>query len=47
MSGFLQTAFYFGYMLLGCGALGLMTGTVGVVAVSTFVHAIFSGIKID
>ena len=47
MTGLLQTLFYFGYTAAGCGALGILTGTVGVTAASAFVHAIFSGIKID
>ena len=47
MTGFLQTAYYFGYTLMGCTALGVMTGTIGVAAATVFVHAIFSSIKID
>lgn len=47
MSGFLQTAFYFGYTALGCLALGAVTGTIGLFAASRFVHAIFQGIKVD
>lgn len=47
MSGFLQTAFYFSYTALGCAGLALMTGTVGAIAASIFVRAIFAGIKVD
>lgn len=47
MTGFLQTVFYFGYTLLGCLGLGMITGTIGVLSASVFVHAIFSSIKID
>ena len=47
MTGFLQTAFYFGYTALACTALGLMTGAVGTAAASTFVRAIFTSIKVD
>ena len=47
MTGFLQTVFYFAYMLLGSGALGLVTGTIGVASAGLFVRAIFSSIKVD
>jgi transmembrane 9 superfamily protein 3 len=47
MTGFLQTVFYFGYTALGCMALGIVTGTVGLFAARTFVHAIFRSIKVD
>lgn len=47
MSGFLQTVFYFGYTALGCAALGITTGTIGVASASAFVHAVFSSIKMD
>ena len=47
MTGLLQTLFYFGYTAAGCTALGMLTGTVGVFAASSFVHAIYSGVKFD
>jgi hypothetical protein len=47
MTGFLQTAFYFGYMLLGCSGLALMTGTIGAISANVFVRAIFASIKVD
>ena len=47
MSGLLQTLYFFGYTVVGCWALGIITGTVGVFAASAFVRAIFSGIKSD
>ncbi len=47
MTGFLQTCFYFGYSLLLAGAIFVMCGTVGVIAVSAFVHRIYRGIKIE
>jgi transmembrane 9 superfamily protein 3 len=47
MTGLLQTLFYFGYTAAGCAALGILTGTVGVHAASSFVHAIYSGVKLE
>ena len=47
MSGFLQTVFYVGYNLLICLGLGLMCGTVGLVAAQAFVRSIYSRIKLD
>ncbi len=47
MSGFLQIAFYFGYMLLFCTGLFFMTGTVGVWAANWFVRKIYGSVKID
>lgn len=47
MSGLLQASFYFGYTLLGCIALALLTGTVGTVSSMAFVRAIYSSIKAD
>jgi len=47
MTGFLQTVFYFAYMLLGSSALGLVTGTIGIASAGLFVRAIFSSIKVD
>lgn len=47
MYGLFQTTFYFGYMALFSLALGIMTGTVGYVGTSFFVHTIYSTVKID
>jgi hypothetical protein len=47
MSGFLQFAFYFGYMGLLCYALFLVLGTVGFFASLSFVRQIYRTIKCD
>jgi hypothetical protein len=47
MTGFLQTAFFFGYTLLGCAALGIITGTIAVAASGVFVRSIYASIKVD
>jgi transmembrane 9 superfamily protein 3 len=47
MHGFLQTAFYFGYMTLIALNLGLLCGTLGHVSASRFVRAIFQNVKVD
>lgn len=47
MYGLFQTAFYFGYMALFSGALGIMCGTVGYIGASIFVRKIYSTVKID
>jgi transmembrane 9 superfamily protein 3 len=47
MSGFLQTAFYFGYMFLISLTMGVMCGTMGHSAASRFVYAIFRNVKLD
>mmetsp|Transcript_6789 Transcript_6789/g.14203 ORF Transcript_6789/g.14203 Transcript_6789/m.14203 type:complete len:711 (-) Transcript_6789:250-2382(-) len=47
MNGFLQTAFYFGYMGLISGGLGLLCGTVGHAAAGRFVRTIFQNVKVD
>ena len=47
MYGLFQTAFYFGYMALFSGALGMLCGTVGYVGTKHFVHRIYSTVKID
>jgi len=47
MSGFLQTVYYFSYMIVFCIALGLMCGTIGAFAAKLFVKRIFSNIKMD
>jgi hypothetical protein len=47
MTGFLQTAFFFGYTFVGCAALGALTGTIAVAASSVFVRSIYASIKVD
>eukprot|EP01138_Halocafeteria_seosinensis_P010375 gb/GECG01010593.1/.p1 GENE.gb/GECG01010593.1/~~gb/GECG01010593.1/.p1 ORF type:complete len:615 (+),score=54.32 gb/GECG01010593.1/:1-1845(+) len=47
MSGFLQTAFYFGYMGLFSVILSILTGTVSYLAARSFVFKIFSSVKVD
>ncbi|KAG8459504.1 hypothetical protein KFE25_012839 [Diacronema lutheri] len=47
MSGFFQTVFYFGYMLLFCTALALMCGAVGYLGCAAFVKRIYRNIKSD
>ena len=47
MYGLFQTTFYFGYMALFSGALGMMCGTLGYVGTSYFVRKIYSTVKID
>ena len=47
MTGFLQTTFYFGYMVLISLTMGVMCGTMGHAAASRFVFAIFRNVKLD
>ena len=47
MYGLFQTSFYFGYMALFSGALGMMCGTLGYIGTSFFVRKIYSTVKID
>jgi transmembrane 9 superfamily protein 3 len=47
MSGFFQTAFYFGYMLMFCIALAILAGSIGYMGSSMFVHAIYGQVKIE
>jgi len=47
MFGLFQTAFYFGYMALFSGPLGIICGTVGYVGTNLFVRKIYSNVKID
>jgi len=47
MNGLLQTLFYFGYMALIAVHLGVLCGTLGHVAASKFVRAIFQNVKVD
>jgi transmembrane 9 superfamily protein 1 len=47
MQGLLQTAFYFGYVLIACYAFFLMMGTVGFISSLVFVKRIYRVIKCD
>ncbi|KAK9810322.1 hypothetical protein WJX72_008660 [[Myrmecia] bisecta] len=47
MSGFMQTAFFFGYMFMICYAFFLMLGAVGFRASLTFVRHIYKAIKCE
>lgn len=47
MYGLFQTAFYFSYMGLFAGVLGVMCGTIGYAGTSVFVRKIYSTVKID
>ncbi|KAH1002937.1 hypothetical protein HUJ04_008961 [Dendroctonus ponderosae] len=47
MYGLFQTTFYFGYMALFSGVLGIICGTVGYIGTSIFVRKIYSTVKID
>jgi hypothetical protein len=47
MSGFMQTAFYFGYMALVSYAFVLMLGTVGYLSSLKFIRHIYTAVKCD
>jgi transmembrane 9 superfamily protein 3 len=47
MSGFFQTAFYFGYMAMFCLGLGVLCGAIGFIGTSVFVKRIYQVVKID
>lgn len=47
MTGFFQTAFYFGYTAMFCIGLGLMCGALGYWGASVFVRTIFRNVKCD
>lgn len=47
MYGLFQTSFYFGYMALFSGGLGIICGTVGYIGTNLFVRKIYSNVKID
>lgn len=47
MYGLFQTSFYFGYMAIMSVALGILCGTVGYIFSASFVHKIYSRIKLD
>jgi len=47
MSGFYQTSFYFGYMIMFCVGLGILCGAIGFIGTSVFVRKIFKNVKIE
>ena len=47
MSGALQTAEFFGYMILACYAFSLMLGAVSFLSSLWFVRYIYANIKVD
>ena len=47
MKGFMQTAFYFGYMSVACFGFSLMLGTIGFFSSYLFVRYIYRSIKCD
>lgn len=47
MTGFFQTAFYFGYTAMFCLGLGTMCGALGYLGSSVFVRRIYRNIKCD
>eukprot|EP01089_Gocevia_fonbrunei_P013918 TRINITY_DN3680_c0_g3_i1.p1 TRINITY_DN3680_c0_g3~~TRINITY_DN3680_c0_g3_i1.p1 ORF type:complete len:360 (+),score=58.90 TRINITY_DN3680_c0_g3_i1:757-1836(+) len=47
MSGFFQTAFYFGYMAMFCFGLAILCGAIGFIGTSIFVHKIYRMIKAE
>eukprot|EP01023_Acetabularia_acetabulum_P020115 TRINITY_DN2036_c0_g1_i1.p1 TRINITY_DN2036_c0_g1~~TRINITY_DN2036_c0_g1_i1.p1 ORF type:complete len:602 (+),score=71.18 TRINITY_DN2036_c0_g1_i1:212-2017(+) len=47
MSGFMQTTFFFGYMLVVCYGFFIMLGTIGWRASLTFVRSIYKAIKCE
>ena len=47
MTGFFQTAFYFGYTAMFCLGLGIMCGALGYLGSAIFVRRIYRNIKVD
>lgn len=47
MTGFIQTAYFFGYLVLFSVALGFMCGSIGFLGAFAFVRRIFRNIKVD
>lgn len=47
MTGFFQTAFYFGYTAMFSVALAILTGSIGYFGSSMFVHALYAQLKIE
>ncbi|BDA44667.1 Transmembrane 9 superfamily member 3 [Coccomyxa sp. Obi] len=47
MTGFFQTCFYFGYTLMFCLGLSIMTGALGYLGSAVFVRRIYRNIKCD
>ena len=47
MTGLFQTCFYFGYTLMFCLGLAIMTGALGYLGSAVFVRRIYRNIKCD
>ena len=47
MFGFMQTSFFFGYMLMASYAAFIMLGTIGFASSFMFVRRIYGAIKCD
>lgn len=47
MSGFYQTCFYFGYMIMFSIGLGILCGAIGFIGTSVFVRKIYKNVKIE
>jgi len=47
MYGFMQTAFFFGYMLMASYAAFIMLGTIGFLSSFVFVQRIYAAVKVD
>lgn len=47
MTGFFQTAFYFGHSLIFCIGLGTLTGSMGFLGARQFILQLYSGLKCD
>jgi len=47
MFGFMQTSFFFGYMLMASYGAAIMLGTVGFLSSLVFVRRIYGAIKCD
>lgn len=47
MSGFFQTAFYFGYTTMFCLGLAFACGAVGHLTAALFVRTIYRSVKCD
>jgi len=47
MTGFFQTCYYFGYMVMFCFGMALLCGAIGFVGTSVFVRRIYQNVKID
>lgn len=47
MTGMMQTTYYFGYCLMFCIGLAILTGTIGFIGANIFVRRIYQYIKSD